>query len=165
LHILSFFPDPTHFANGGRWKAFATAGAVVLSPQDRYGTIDSGGGGFAAALIGEYDASSTSDRREAFLSAVEPMIALFERAGLKFYPCKGHRDYCDDLPGGRSRGRATGAQMIPASKLGADRGLVLLLPGWSLPIATDEFVTMSLVARTLRGRVMADRVALRSVRQ
>jgi 3-oxosteroid 1-dehydrogenase len=39
------------------------------------------------------------------------------------------------------------------------------LPGWNLPVATDEFAALSLAARTLKGKWMSARVALRALRQ
>jgi 3-oxosteroid 1-dehydrogenase len=116
-------------------------------------------------LIGPDDPSSTPTRRDAFLRGIDPMIAMLERDGLQFYSCKGYSDYYDELPGGYARGRAIGAKMISAKTLGADAQRLQLLPGWNLPIATDEFNAMSLAARTLKGKIMALRVALRTARQ
>jgi len=133
----------------------------------RTGDTDTIGAGrtYLDALIGSDDAASAPKRREAFLEAISPMIGMLEQAGLRFYACKGYSDYYDDLPGGHSAGRAIGARMISARRLGADADRLQLLPGWNLPIATDEFAALSLAARTLKGKLMSFRVAARVLRQ
>ena len=139
-------------------------GNAVLRRAGDADTIDAGRQ-YLDALIGQDDSSSTQGRREAFLQAIDPMIAMLEGEGLKFYACNGYSDYYDDLPGGHATGRAIGAKMISAARLGADKDRLQLLPGWNLPIATDEFAAMSLAGRTLKGKMMALRVAIRSARQ
>ena len=139
-------------------------GNPVLRRTGDGDTIDAGRI-YLDALIGSDDPSSTPRRREAFLRAIEPMIRMLEAEGLRFYACTGYPDYYDDLPGGRAGGRAIGAQMISAKKLGHDRERLQLLPGWNLPVKTDEFNSLSLAGRTLKGKLMAVRVAVRSARQ
>lgn len=139
-------------------------GNPVLRRTGDADTIDAGRI-YLDALIGKADLSSTPARREAFLRGIDPMIAMLEGEGLRFYSCKGYSDYYDELPGGHARGRAIGATMISAKRLGEDKERLQLLPGWNLPIATDEFAAMSLAGRTLRGKIMALRVAIRSARQ
>lgn len=137
------------------------------APLRRAGDEDTiaAGRAYLDALIGEHDSSSTPERREAFLRGIDPMIAMLEQEGLQFYSCKGYSDYYDELPGGHAGGRAIGARSISAKKLGDDQDHLRLLPGWNLPIATDEFNAMSLAGRTVKGKVMALRVALRTVLQ
>ena len=139
-------------------------GNPVLRRTGDDDTIDAGRT-YLDTLIGKEDPSSKPRRREAFLRGIDPMIAMLESEGLQFYSCKGYSDYYDELPGGHARGRAIGAKMISANRLGEDKERLQLLPGWNLPIATDEFNAMSLAGRTLKGKIMALRVAIRSARQ
>jgi 3-oxosteroid 1-dehydrogenase len=139
-------------------------GNPVLRRTGDPDTIDAGRT-YLDGLVGDDDPSSTPARREAFLRAIDPMIAMLEGEGLQFYSCKGYSDYYDARPGGHAQGRAIGARMISANKLGEDKERLQLLPGWNLPIATDEFNAMSLAARTLKGKIMALRVAFRTARQ
>ncbi|WP_375398833.1 FAD-dependent oxidoreductase [uncultured Sphingomonas sp.] len=127
-------------------------------------TIDAGRT-YLDDLIGNTDKASTPARRESFLRAIDPMVTMLEEEGLRFYACKGYSDYYDERPGGHAAGRAIGARMISAKALGDDAERLQLLPGWNLPIATDEFAAMSLAGRTIRGKLMAARVAVRSLRQ
>ena len=149
----------------------AMSGGILWLPGNpvlrRAGDPDSSEAGriYLDALIGPDDPSSTPERREAFLRGIDPTVAMLESEGLRFYSCKGYSDYYDELPGGHARGRAIGARMISARRLGPDRERLQLLPGWNLPIATDEFNAMSLAGRTMRGKMMALRVALRTARQ
>lgn len=149
----------------------AMSGGILWLPGNRVmrrsGIPDTiaAGRSYLDALIGADDISSTPSRRDAFLNAIDPTIELLEKEGLKFYYCKGYPDYYDELPGGTSLGRAIGAQMIPAATLGDDAERLQMLPGWNLPIATDEFNRMSLAGRTISGKLMALRVAARSARQ
>jgi 3-oxosteroid 1-dehydrogenase len=139
-------------------------GNPVLRRTGHPDTIDAGRT-YLDGLIPADDPSSTPERREGFLQAIAPMVAMLESEGLKFYACEGYPDYYDELSGGNARGRAIGARMISGRRLGADRERLQVLPGWNLPIATDEFAAMSMAARTLKGKFMALRVALRTVRQ
>lgn len=149
----------------------AMSGGILWLPGNpvlaRTGSRDSidAGRTYLDALIGMQDPASTPARREAFLRGIRPMIALLEGEGLRFYSCKGYSDYYDELPGGSAQGRAIGAKMIAASALGDDKARLQLLPGWNLPIATDEFNAVSLAGRTLSGKLMALRVAWRCARQ
>lgn len=127
-------------------------------------TIDAGRT-YLDELIGPDDPASTPARREAFLRAINPMVAMLEAEGLLFYACKNYSDYYDELPGGHAAGRAIGARRISAKALGADADRLQLLPGWNLPVATDEFAALSRAARTFQGKLMAMRVAIRSLRQ
>lgn len=154
------FGGSTAMSGGILWLP----GNRVLRRAGEADTIEAGRT-YLDALIGAGDASSTPERRDAFLNGIEPMLAMLEGEGLRFYPCTGYSDYYDDLPGGRARGRAIGAKMISAKRLGEDRERLQLLPGWNLPVKTDEFNALSLAGRTLKGKLMAARVAVRSARQ
>jgi len=114
------------------------------------------------SLIKPSDTASTSVRRDAFLRAVAPMVTMLEAAGLRFYACNRYPDY---YSGGSVSGRAIGAKCIFAQRLGDDAEKLMLLPGWNMPIATDEFAPMSLAARTLKGKLISARVAIRVLRQ
>ncbi|MBV1686454.1 FAD-dependent oxidoreductase [Novosphingobium sp. G106] len=116
-------------------------------------------------LIGDRDPASSPERREAFLQGIGPMLTMLEREGLRFYACKGYPDYYDEELGGRPQGRAIGAHMIVSGALGDDAGRLQLLPGWNMPVATDEFAALSRAGRTLKGKLMALRVAGRTLRQ
>ncbi len=149
----------------------AMSGGILWLPGNpvlrRTGDDDSidAGRTYLDAVIGDDDPASTPARREAFLRAVAPMVAMLEEEGLRFYACTGYSDYYDDRPGGHAVGRAIGAKGISAKRLGDDAERLMLLPGWNLPIATDEFAAMSLAGRTLKGKIMSLRVAGRALRQ
>lgn len=149
----------------------AMSGGVLWLPGNavsrRGGANDTSEAGraYLDALIGDQDRASTPARRSAFLQAIDPMIAMLEGEGLKFYPCHGYSDYYDEILGGNPQGRAIGARMISADKLGGDAERLQLLPGWNLPVATDEFAALSRAGRTWEGRLMAMRVAWRTARQ
>jgi 3-oxosteroid 1-dehydrogenase len=154
------FGGSTAMSGGILWLP----GNPVLRRTGDADTIDAGRT-YLDALIGSGDAASTPQRREAFLGAIAPMVGMLEQAGLRFYACKGYSDYYDDLPGGHPAGRAIGARMISARDLGPDADRLQLLPGWNLPIATDEFAALSMTARTFKGKLMSLRVAARVLRQ
>lgn len=154
------FGGSTAMSGGILWLP----GNPVLRRAGDRDTIEAGRE-YLDRLIGADDPASTPGRREAFLQAIEPMIAMLEDEGLRFYACKGYSDYYDELPGGHAAGRAIGAKMISARRLGEDVDRLLLLPGWNLPVATDEFATLSRAARTFGGKLMSLRVAGRVLRQ
>lgn len=149
----------------------AMSGGILWLPANpvlkRGGDPDTIEGGrlYLDDLIGKDDPASTPARREAFLQAIDPMVAMLEAAGLLFYACRGYSDYYDERPGGHAAGRAIGAAMISARHLGDLAGQLMVLSGWNLPVKTDEFAALSLASRTARGKLMAFRVALRAARQ
>ena len=112
-------------------------------------------------LIGETGVASSPARRAAFLRESRPMVEFLEAQGLEFYWADGYSDYYDELPGGRGRGRALCARNLRSSKLGELGTKVLQLPGWSLPVQTDEFSALSVASRTVPGKIVALRLALR----
>ncbi len=154
------FGGSTAMSGGILWLP----GNPVLRRTGDADTIDAGRT-YLDDLIGAGDPASTPARREAFLRAIAPMVAMLEEEGLRFYACKGYSDYYDERPGGHAPGRAIGAKGISAKRLGEDADRLMLLPGWNLPIATDEFAAMSLAGRTLAGKLMSVRVAARALRQ
>lgn len=111
------------------------------------------------ALASGDDTENLKRRREAFLRASPRMVEFLEAQGLRFYWCDGYSDYYDDLPGGCARGRAIAARMLPDRQLGDWRERLLQLPGWNLPVQTDEFAALSLAGRTWRSRLVAARVS------
>jgi len=136
----------------------------VLERSGGHDTIEAGRA-YLNALIDDDERSPARSRREAFLQAVRPMVRMLEAETLRFYACEGYSDYYDELPGGRGSGRAIGARMISAKRLGDLADRLMLLPGWNAPVKTDEFAQLSLAGRTLGGKLMAARVAARSIRQ
>ena len=154
------FGGSTAMSGGILWLP----GNPVLRRTGDRDTLDAGRA-YLDDLIGSGDPASTPARREAFLHAVEPMVTMLEAEGLRFYACRGYSDYYDERPGGHAPGRAIGAKAISAKRLGGDAGRLMLLPGWNLPIATDEFAAMSLAGRTLKGKIMSLRAAARALRQ
>ncbi len=154
------FGGSTAMSGGILWLP----GNPVLRRTGDSDTIEAGRT-YLDGLIGPDDLASTPSRRDAFLRAIEPMVEMLEAEGLRFYACRGYSDYYDERPGGHARGRAIGARPIWARRLGQDAARLMLLPGWNLPIATDEFAAMSLAGRTLSGKLMSLRVAARALRQ
>ena len=154
------FGGSTAMSGGILWLP----GNPVLQRTGDGDTIDAGRT-YLDGLLGSDDPASTPMRREAFLQAIAPMVKMLEQEGLRFYACRGYSDYYDERPGGHAPGRAIGAKGISAKRLGDDADRLMLLPGWNLPIATDEFAAMSLAGRTIAGKIMSLRVAARALRQ
>ena len=154
------FGGSTAMSGGILWLP----GNPVMRRTGNHDTIEAGRA-YLDGLIGADDPASTPARREAFLRAIEPMVTMLEAEGMRFYACGGYSDYYDERPGGHAAGRAIGAREISARRLGEDAERLMLLPGWNLPVATDEFAALSLAGRTLKGKLMSVRAAARMLRQ
>jgi 3-oxosteroid 1-dehydrogenase len=62
--------------------------------------------------------SSSPQRIEAFLDAIEPMVNFLEEHGIPFRHCEGYSDYYCDRPGGKARGRSIETELFDTTQLG-----------------------------------------------
>jgi len=100
--------------------------------------------------------ASTPARRQAFLRAAPRMVEFLEKEGMEFRRAWNWPDYHDDLPGGSVESRSMMAKNFNIRRLGpwADK-LATHIRLRALPVATDEFPSLFLLRRTLRGKMMA----------
>lgn len=107
---------------------------------------------------------SSPGRREAFLQQGPRMIDFLEREGMKFVYADGWSDYYDDRPGGKARGRSLLAEMFNLNELGPWADKLSVYKGMALPMSPAEFPTLFLAKRTMAGKRMAGRLALRMLK-
>jgi len=101
--------------------------------------------------------SVSPERRDAFLKAGPRMISFLNARGMKFRrPYIDWPDYYDDLPGGLAEGRALLAEPFDLRELGEHMAdLALYGPLAHMPISSEEFTTLFLMKRTLKGKLKA----------
>jgi 3-oxosteroid 1-dehydrogenase len=147
----------------------AWSGGVLWLPNNplmqREGIADSREAGlqYLANFVGPDDRCSPPARREAFVDAIAPMIAMLEGQGMLFRRCAGYSDYYDLLPGGNAAGRALEAELFDANRLG-DWKAKFRGPSMPLPIRTSEGARLMRVGVAWDGRTMAAKLAGRIVR-
>jgi len=108
------------------------------------------------------DPASTPARREAFVDAVGPFVALLETQGMQYERCPDYSDYYEHLPGGHAAGRSLQAALFDANRLGSWKAK-LRPPSIPLPVRTSEGARLMRVGITLEGKVMAARIGARLV--
>ena len=108
------------------------------------------------------DPASTPARREAFVDAVGPFVALLETQGMQYERCPDYSDYYEHLPGGHAAGRSLQAALFDANRLGSWKA-TLRPPSIPLPVRTSEGARLMRVGITLEGKVMAARIGARLV--
>jgi 3-oxosteroid 1-dehydrogenase len=146
----------------------ALSGGVLWLPNNplmaREGIRDSSEAGlrYLANFVDDGDPASTPSRREAFIDAIEPMVAQFEAQGMQYMRCHGYSDYYDHLPGGNAPGRSLQAELFDANRLGSWKTR-LRPPTVAIPVRTGEGAQLMRVGITLEGKLMAARVAGRYV--
>jgi 3-oxosteroid 1-dehydrogenase len=117
------------------------------------------------SLVGHNHPSTSHDRVNAFLDAVDPMVDFLERTGVPFRHCEGYSDYNDELPGGKARGRSIETELFDATQLGPWRSRLRVsdtLP--AIPMYTAEVAPAVLGGRTLTSLATAAKVAGRWAR-
>lgn len=113
-----------------------------------------------------HDLPSTSiERTNSFLGAVDPMITFLEKQGMKFRPCIDYPDYYDERPGGSGGARSIEAELFDIKKLGPWRDRLRvneMLP--PLAMYSSEYAPATLSGRTLRSLSVITKVAGRTLR-
>jgi 3-oxosteroid 1-dehydrogenase len=103
----------------------------------------------------------TPARRDMFIKAGPYMVNFLRRFGMRFRrPYDDWPDYYDDLPGGLPEGRSLLAEPFNVRELGAWRErLAMYGPLEHMPISAEEFTTLFLLKRTVRGKLKAAKYA------
>lgn len=146
----------------------ALSGGILWLPNNpvmqRDGIADSRQAALAylANFVQGEPAWSTSARREAFVDAIAPMIAMLEGQGMTYRRCNGYADYYDTLPGGNAAGRALEVPVFNANRLGAWKAR-LRPPPVPMPIHTSEGASMMRLGITTEGKKTAAKVAGRFI--
>lgn len=103
----------------------------------------------------------TRERTDAFLKAAPEMLRFLQRLGLKIRrPIDPWPDYYDEVSGGLAQGRSVLPEPFNLMELGEwkDR-LAIYPPMGSLPIGSDEFTSLFLMKRTVKGKFKAMKFA------
>ena len=164
--------------------------AVILEKEDKFGGSTSFSGGVwwvpdnallaEAGIADSYDQARTyfdhvvtyqgpgvtPQRRDAFLKAAPRMMEYLRKRGLKVRrPINDWPDYYDDLPGGLAAGRSLLAEPLDLNALGEwKQHLAIYTPLKHMPLGADEFSTLFLLKRNLRGKLKAARYAMLMLR-
>ncbi|MBT2276323.1 FAD-binding protein [Rhodococcus qingshengii] len=116
------------------------------------------------SVVGEPDASSSLERRHAFLADGSEMISFIQDLGVELVRCEGYSDYYDNVPGGKARGRSVEGIPWDGKQLGAWHGRIN--PGMArrigLAVKTNEVRNIPMVFRSLRSFSAVTRVVLRT---
>ncbi|MGV0050627.1 FAD-binding protein [Mycobacterium colombiense] len=158
----------------------AMSGGVLWLPDNlvsrRSGVLDSRDDAlrYFAEVVGSDRPSTSPERIEGFLDAIDPMVAFLEAQGIPFRHCEGYADYYDDRPGGKENGRSIETELFDTTQLGPWQELLRVsetLP--AIPMHTAEVAPVALGGRTARslgviarvtGRLVSAAVRGRSVR-
>jgi 3-oxosteroid 1-dehydrogenase len=147
----------------------AFSGGVIWIPNNHI--INDAGGGdshersrtYLDSVIGEVGPASTPARRDAFIREGAAMIQFLEDKGMKFIHAH-WPDYYDTFPGGMATGRALAAPLFDVNALGEWGAKLDTHPVTSLmPIESPEAVDMFVASKTLKGKVLMAKVALRQL--
>jgi 3-oxosteroid 1-dehydrogenase len=147
----------------------AMSGGVLWLPDNalmrREGVADSREAAitYLANFVSDDDPGSTPERREAFVDAVAPLVALYQSQGLPLLRCEGYSDYYDRLPGGNARGRSLETRVYDANRLGAWKAR-FKPQNMPIPARASEAAKLMQMGITWAGRKKAAEVALRGVR-
>lgn len=147
----------------------ALSGGVLWLPDNplmrREGVADSREAAltYLANFVGEDDPGSTPARREAFVDAVAPLVAMLEAQGLPFLRCEGYADYYDTLPGGNARGRALEVDVYDANRLGEWKAR-FRPQNFPVPARASEPAKLMLMGVSWAGKMKALEVGLRAVK-
>lgn len=109
-----------------------------------------------------YDSPAvTPERRDAFLKAGPRMVAFLRDIGMKFRrPYDDWPDYYDEMPGGLAEGRSLLAEPLNIRELGPwQERLSTYGPLEHMPLGAEEFSTLFLLKRNLRGKRKAAKYA------
>jgi len=118
---------------------------------------------YLANFVSEGDPASSTARREAFVDAVTPLVALIESQGIPLERCDGYSDYYDLLPGGNAAGRSLETTPFDANDLGPWRRR-FKPQNFPVPARASESAALSQLGVSWEGRAKAAEVALRAAR-
>ena len=118
---------------------------------------------YFAEVVGDDYPSTSSERVNAFLDAIDPMVEFLERRGVPFRHCDGYSDYYDDRPGGKARGRSIETELFDTTQLGPwQKKLRVAEKVPPIPMYTVDFAPISLGVRTMRSAWTAAKIAGRT---
>jgi 3-oxosteroid 1-dehydrogenase len=144
----------------------AMSGGILWLPNNavirRNGVDDSRGDAlrYFAEVVGHDHPSASLQRVNAFLDAIDPMVAFLEQRGIPFRHCDGYSDYYDDRPGGKSRGRSIETELFDTTQLGPwQKRLRVAEKVPPIPMYTADFAPITLGVRTARSVWTAAKVA------
>ncbi|GGI99012.1 3-oxosteroid 1-dehydrogenase [Streptomyces brasiliensis] len=149
----------TAMSGGVLWlpdNPVSRSAGVEDSPQDARA--------YFASAVGDVGPSTSPERVEAFLNAVEPMTGFLMEHGVPFRHCEGYSDYYDELPGGKARSRSLETELFNLRQLGPWREKFrarMDMP--PIPLYTGEVSPMSLGPRSLRGAATVAKLAGRMI--
>lgn len=144
----------------------AMSGGVLWVPdhhlQAPAGVEDSAEAGlrYMEATIGDVGAPSSPARRQAFVREGARMVQWLEDRGMQWVRADRWADYYDDRPGGCTRSRSIGAQLLDSRKMGPlyaklRRGPIMA------PLLPDRIRWVTLAKRSLRGAFEAMKMLAR----
>ena len=146
----------------------AMSGGVLWLPDNpvsrRAGVSDSRADAlrYFAEVVGDDHPSTSPERVDAFLEAIDPMIDFLEQQGIPFRHCDGYADYYDDRPGGKANGRSIETELFDTTQLGPWQSRLRIsetLP--AIPMYTAEVAPATLGGRTARSLWTIAKVAAR----
>jgi len=146
----------------------ALSGGVLWLPDNpvsrRAGVEDSAADArrYFEAAVGNVGPSTSPERVEAFLRAVEPMTLFLQDKGVPFRHCEGYSDYYDELPGGKARGRSLETELFDLRRLGPWRDKFRVAGSMpAIPMHTQDVAPMSVAPHTARSVATVARIAAR----
>ncbi|MEU2021298.1 FAD-binding protein [Streptomyces sp. NPDC016469] len=116
---------------------------------------------YFASAVGDVGPSTSPERVEAFLNAVEPMTEFLLERGIPFRHCEGYSDYYDDRPGGKARSRSLETELLDMRRLGPWREKFRSSGMPAVPLYTGEVSPMSTAPYSKRGAATVARVGAR----
>jgi 3-oxosteroid 1-dehydrogenase len=116
------------------------------------------------AVVGDVGPCSSSERREAFLSAGTEMVTFLQERGVRFVYCRGYSDYYSSAKGGHDLGR--GIEPVPWDGRALGGWLEKLQPGLAkslgLAVMTNEARSLSNYNRSAGAFAVSARVVVRT---
>jgi 3-oxosteroid 1-dehydrogenase len=116
---------------------------------------------YFASAVGDVGPSTSPERVEAFLNAVEPMTEFLLERGIPFRHCEGYSDYYDGRPGGKARSRSLETELLDMRRLGPWREKFRGRGMPPVPLYTGEVSPMSTAPYSKRGAATVARVGAR----
>jgi 3-oxosteroid 1-dehydrogenase len=117
------------------------------------------------AVVGDVGAASTRERRHAFLTAGQEMVAFLQRLGVRFVRCPGYSDYYSNAKGGHDDGR--GIEPVPFDGRVLGDWLERMQPGLAksvgLAVMTNESRSLGHYNRSVGAFAVSARVVLRTL--
>jgi 3-oxosteroid 1-dehydrogenase len=145
----------------------AFSGGVIWIPNNDYLNAEGGNDShersrlYLDTVIGPPLPSSSLARRDAYIRGGAQMIRFLKSKGMKFIHAH-WPDYYADRPGGIAEGRSLAAPLFDVNELGEWADKLASHPFTSMmPLGSPESVHIFTAARTLKGKIVAMKVAYR----